>query len=109
MQNIMAFAVDAVGTLGRERANGQTVLAPLALFPHVLWALDDTRLHPERVVVAEQAAEAAGTARPDWVLYVPQAFVKPTTKEYVDALVAEGGYRLVAGTPQAALFTRVPG
>jgi hypothetical protein len=104
MEKVMEFAVDAAGTLGRERLPGQTVLAPPALFPHVLWAFEELRAHPDRVVVTEQAADAASPALPDWVLYVPRAFVKPTTKEYVDALLASGSYRLVTGTPEAALF-----
>ncbi len=109
MEKATEFAINAFGTLERERLPGQTVLAPLAFFPHALWALQDTRVHPEKVVVAEQAADAASPAQPDWVLYVPQAFLKPATKEYVDALLASGSYRLVTGAPEAALFTRAEG
>jgi hypothetical protein len=68
-----------------------------------LWTLDDTRAHPQLVSAAEHAETANS---PDWILWVPRAFIDRESRERVGRLVASGAYapRVVRG--DAALLVR---
>ena len=105
-EEAMSFVKLTPPTFTRERSAGETVLTPLAFLPYLLWQLDDARTHPALVITAEQVAADAALPPPDWIVYVPQAFLKQETRDYVQRLLAQGGYepRLVRG--EAALLAR---
>jgi hypothetical protein len=68
-----------------------------------MWTLDDARVHPQLVSAAEQAGAADA---PDWILWVPRAFIDRDSRERIGRLVASGAYapRVVRG--DAALLVR---
>jgi hypothetical protein len=102
-QQTMAFVEDMQPTMLKERHAGESVLTPLVFLPYVLWTLDDTRAHPQLVSAAEHAETANS---PDWILWVPRAFIDRESRERVGRLVASGAYapRVVRG--DAALLVR---
>ena len=97
--------------LARERTPGQTILAPVAYLPYLLWTQDELRAFPALVRTADTWGQDGGTALPDWVYWVPQAFLRSETRRAVEALLAQGGYRpaVTDGRGTAALFVRTPG
>src|SRR5262249_33280766 len=52
-QDAMHFVETTDGVLASARANGDTILAPIAFFPYLLWTVDDARKQPSLVKVAE--------------------------------------------------------
>jgi hypothetical protein len=102
-QQAMAFVEDVRPTILQERHAGESVLTPLVFLPYVLWTLEDTRTTPALVPAAEHAD---ATASPDWILWVPRAFLDRDSRERIGRLVASGAYtpRVVRG--EAALLVR---
>ena len=102
-QQTMAFVEDVQPTMVKERQAGESVLTPLVFLPYVLWTLDDARAHPQLVSAAEHGDRADA---PDWILWVPRAFIDRDSRERVGRLVASGAYapRVVRG--DAALLVR---
>ncbi len=103
----MRFVESTDGVLASARAAGDTVLAPIAFFPYLLWTLDDARKQPSLVRVAEDPGGAPDVP-PDWVLYVPGVFIRQETRARVQALLESGLYQpIVAGTDNVgALYLR---
>jgi hypothetical protein len=95
----MAFVATTPDVLRRERVAGETILAPLAFMPYLVWQLgiDDPR---GVVVTAEQAAFEGRVGRPDWIVYVPNIFASRAAHDVMLAVAHEGGYdvRLTDGT-----------
>ena len=79
------------------------ILPPLVFLPYVLWTLEDARTTPSLVPTAEHAD---ATASPDWILWVPRAFLDRESRERIGRLVSSGAYtpRVVRG--EAALLVR---
>jgi hypothetical protein len=104
----MRFVESTDGVLASARAAGDTVLAPIAFFPYLLWTLDDARKQPSLVRVAEDAGGSGLDAPPDWVLYVPGVFIRQETRARVQALLESGLYQpVVAGADNVgALYLR---
>jgi hypothetical protein len=102
-EQAMAFVEDARPTIVQERRPGESVLTPLVFLPYVLWTLEDTRATPALVPAAEHALAGA---TPDWILWVPRAFLDRESRERIGQLVASGAYtpRVVRG--DAALLVR---
>lgn len=97
-QDAMGFVGTTDALLASARAPGETILTPLAFFPYLLWTIDDARLHPDLIRMAELQDKAGGETPPDWVLYVPQFFLRQEVRAHVDALLASGLYApLLAG------------
>ena len=107
-QEAMAFVGTTDTTLSHDRAAGETILTPLAFLPYLIWSIDDARLTPDVVRTAELHEEDSKLPPPDWILYVPMAFLSPPTREYVNGLLARGTYRpiMVSEKGTAALFMR---
>jgi hypothetical protein len=102
-EQAMAFVEDVQPTIRQERHAGESVLTPLVFLPYVLWTLEDTRAAPGLVPAAEHAD---ATAAPDWILWVPRAFLDRESRERIGRLVTSGAYtpRIVRG--EAALLVR---
>jgi hypothetical protein len=102
-EQAMAFVEDVHPTMVQERLPGESVLTPLVFLPYVLWTLADTRSTP---ALAPTAEHASADAKPDWILWVPSAFLDRDSRERIGRLVAGGGYtpRVVRG--DAALLVR---
>jgi len=99
----MAFVEDAQPTILRERHSGESVLTPVVFLPYVLWALPDARATPTLVAAAEHTdADAA----PDWILWVPRAFLDRESRERIGRLVASGAYVPRMTRDDAALLVR---
>jgi hypothetical protein len=104
----MAFVGATDTTLARDRVAGETILTPLAFLPYLIWANDDARLSPEVVRTAELPEEDAKLPPPDWILYVPMAFLNTPARDYVNGLLQRGSYRPIMVSEQgtAALYMR---
>src|SRR5262249_59274102 len=89
-------------------ASGETILTPLAFYPWFLWTIDDARAHPSLVRLAETRDADTGDAPPDWVLYVPGAFIRDEARTRVATLLNSGLYTpVVAGADDVgALYVR---
>jgi hypothetical protein len=107
-QRAMTFVASTDGVFATARTSGQTILTPLAFFPYLLWTIDDMRLHPALVRMAEVQDQESGQTPPDWVLYVPQAFLRQEALAPVEALLGSGLYTpmLVSPDGSAALYVR---
>ena len=99
----MAFVEQARPVMLEERTPGESVLTPLVFLPYVLWTLEDTRATPQLVSTAEH--EGDGVA-PDWIIWVPRAFLDRESRERVGRLVASGHYQQRLATGDAALLVR---
>ena len=105
-QEAMAFVGATDGLLASERTDGQSILTSPALLPYLLWTIDDARRHPSLIRMAE-VHQNDGGAPPDWVLYIPQFFLRQDTRESVDALLSSGIYEPVMGSGNiGALYVR---
>jgi hypothetical protein len=106
----MAFVGMTTDVLARERRPGESILAPVAYLPHLLWTQDDLRRTPALVQMAD-AAPLDPARPPAWIFWVPQAFLKVETRRSVEALLAGGEYRpaVVNAAGTAALFVRTTG
>jgi len=102
-QQTMEFVEDVRPTMLTERHAGESVLTPLVFLPYVMWTLADTRAQPQLVSAAEHAGSADA---PDWILWVPRAFIDRDSRERIGRLVASGAYapRVVRG--ESALLVR---
>lgn len=102
-QQAMAFVQEAQPTLVAERQAGESVLTPFVFLPYVVWTFADARERPELVSAAEHTTAAHD---PDWILWVPRAFLDRESRERTARLVASGAYtpRLTRG--DAALLVR---
>jgi hypothetical protein len=107
-QDAMGFVGTTDALLASARAPGETILTPLAFFPYFLWTIDDARLHPDLIRMAELQDRAGDQVPPDWVLYVPQFFLRQEVRAHVDALLASGLYVPLVGGPDGvgALYVR---
>lgn len=107
-QETMEFVASTAPLLTTERAAGETILAPLAFLPYLLWTLDDARQHPELVRTAEAFAQSASPQPPDWILYVPKIAIGAKTVEAENALLATGLYKplMVSDEAPGALYVR---
>jgi hypothetical protein len=107
-EEAMRFVGTTDGLLAAGRAPGETILTPLAFLPYLLWTIDDARTHPSLIRTAEMEEETGPQEPPDWVLYVPLAFLRQGTRERVDALLGSGLYvPLVMGDDAVgALYVR---
>jgi hypothetical protein len=108
-QSAMSFVASTDGLLASARTSGETILTPLAFFPYLLWTIDDVRLQPELVRMAEMVATTPGDQTPpDWVIYVPSFFLRAEAKAPVDALLGSGMYAPVFASPDGigALYVR---
>jgi hypothetical protein len=107
-QQAMCLVGDVDGVLATAHATGDSVLAPASLTPYLLWRSDEARRAPSRVRVAELEPATDGKTPPEWVLYVPRAFVRESTRAAVEALLASGLYQpLIAGEDGVgALYVR---
>lgn len=105
-ERAMRFVGSTDALLAAERAPGETILTPLAFLPYLVWTIDEARTRPALVRLAEMH-DAQGPP-PDFVLYVPQLFLREQTRGWVDALLASGLYRpLLADAGGAgALYVR---
>ena len=99
----MAFVEDARPTILRERHSGESVLTPVVFLPYVLWTLPDARATPDLVATAEHADPDAA---PDWILWVPRAFLDRESRERIGRLVASGAYVPRMIRDDAALLVR---
>jgi hypothetical protein len=104
----MRFVSTTDGLFATSRAAGETILTPLAFMPYLLWTIDDARIHPSVIRTAEMQEDTGPQEPPDWVLYVPLAFIRQGTRERVDALLGSGLYvPVVAGDDAVgALYVR---
>jgi len=105
-QEAMTFVGTTDGLFASERAQGQTILTPLAFFPYLLWTIDDARLHPSLIHMAEMQDDD-GSMPPDWILYVPQFFLRQEARVRVEALLSSGLYQPLIGSGSiGALYVR---
>jgi hypothetical protein len=102
-EQAMAFVEEAHPTMVQERLPGESVLTPLVFLPYVLWTFADTRRTPALVPTAEHAST---DAKPDWILWVPRAFLDRDSRERIGRLVAGGGYTPRVVRDDAALLVR---
>ena len=107
-QRAMTFVATTDGVFATARSSGETILTPLAFFPYLLWTIDDMRLHPALVRMAEVQDHEGAQTPPDWVLYVPQAFLRQEARAPVEALLNSGLYMpvLASADSTAALYVR---
>jgi len=103
-QNAMAFVERARPVLRRERAPGESLLTPLVFLPYALWTLDDARAAPSLIATAEHAEN---TGDPDWILWVPHAFLDRATRDRVGRLAGSGRYTALVSAGDAALLARI--
>jgi hypothetical protein len=105
-EHAMAFVTRTSDVLREERRDGETILAPLAFMPYLLWEL---RLdaEPRTVVTAEEAARRPDAPAFDWVLHVPEITASLAAREHLTRVGQSGRYdvRLVDG-PRALLAPR---
>jgi hypothetical protein len=102
-EQAMAFVEDVRPTIAQERRPGESVMTPLVFLPYVLWTLPDTRATPALVPTAEHAS---ADDAPDWILWVPRAFLDAESRERVGRLAGSGAYTARATRGDAALLVR---
>ena len=102
-EHAMTFVEDVRPTMLRERRTGESVLTPFVFLPYVLWALPDARATPSLVAAAEHVDVASA---PDWILWVPRAFLDAASRERIGRLVASGAYTALVVRDDAALLVR---
>jgi hypothetical protein len=103
-QDAMAFVEQSRPVMLEERTQGESVLTPLVFLPYVLWTLEDTRSAPSLVATAEHDGPEV---EPDWILWVPRAFLDQASRERVGRLIASGRYERRFAVGEAALLARV--
>ena len=103
-EQAMAFVEDVRPTMLQERRPGESVLTPLVFLPYVLWTLEDTRSAPQLVATAEHDGTGID---PDWILWVPRAFLDQASRERVGRLVASGRYEQRYAAGDSALLARI--
>jgi len=107
-QSAMSFVASTDGLLANAREQGQTILAPPAFLPYLLWTIDDVRQQPDLVRIAETLGSEGELTPPDWVIYLPTFFLRAEAKAPVDALLGSGMYQPVLASPDGigALYVR---
>jgi hypothetical protein len=107
-QDAMSFVETTDGLLAQARTHDDTILAPIAFFPYLLWTIDDARKQPSLVRVAEYPSDEAAQMPPDWVLYVPGVYIRQEARARVEALLGSGLYQpILAGDGNVgALYLR---
>ena len=100
----MAFVSSSREALRNESAPGEHVLTPMTFLPYLAWELPADG--HGKLIAAEQAALDGSTARPEWILDVPDIYLSQAARDLVARLVRQGQYevRLTDGT--AALLRR---
>jgi hypothetical protein len=97
----MAFVGSTRDTLINKPAAGEHILAPLAFLPYLMWELNDGK---NTVITAEHATVNGYSGAPEWILDVPEIYANPNTRDFVAALVKQGGYRVWHTDGKAALL-----
>lgn len=101
----MAFAHAAEPVLRAQRDDADSVLAPLALLPYLMWQFPDAgRMH--RIETAERGAIDRPAAQPDWILYVPRLYASSAAQAWLPELIRTGGYEVRLSDGEAALLAR---
>jgi hypothetical protein len=102
-ENGMAFATAAEPVLRAQRDDGDSVLAPLALLPYLMWQFPDAgREH--RIETAERGAINHPAANPDWILYVPRLSASDAARTWLPELIRTGGYDVRYSDGEAELL-----
>jgi hypothetical protein len=102
-EDAMAFVTTTPDTLHREWHAGETILAPLAFMPYLVWQLGIDG-PGKTVLIAEEAATANEPVHADWILFVPSIFARHGTREFVSRLAGGGSYELRVTDGTAALL-----
>src|SRR5262249_51762619 len=104
----MDFVGTTDGLLAAARGPHDSILTPLAFYPYLLWRIDEARTDRSLVRLAELERWDDAATPPDWVLYVPKAFLRAEVKARVEALLGSGLYEPVfaGGADVGALYVR---
>lgn len=101
----MRFADAATRALRAQRADGQTVLIPLALLPHMMWEMPEIA-RQGRLATAERLAQERTPPQPDWILYVAPIYASDAASDWVPRLIQQGHYEVREGDRHMALLAR---
>ncbi len=104
-EHSMTFADTATRVLREQRADGQSVLIPLALLPYMMWEFPRAG-RAQLIDTAERGALNPQAAPPDWIVYIPLIYASDAAKRWVPRVIQEGGYEVRGGDGDAALLAR---
>lgn len=104
-EQAMAFVARTPDVLQRERREGETILAPLAFMPYLLWELE-LDAHPRVVRTAEEAARSSDGVASDWIIHVPEITASVAARDYLNALVQGSRYDVRLADGRRALLAR---
>jgi hypothetical protein len=108
-QDGMTFVGSTDKLLAQTRTPGESILTPLAFLPYLMWTIDDARLQPSLLRMAEMEEQRTTMqAPPDFILYVPQFFLRDQTRGWVDSILSTGMYAPLLGGKDGigALYVR---
>jgi hypothetical protein len=101
----MRFADGAARALREQRADGQSLLVPLALLPYMMWEFPEAgRAH--LIETAERAALDRQVVQPDWIVYVAPIYASDAAQQWVPRLIQTGSYEVRTGDVDMALLAR---